>query len=200
MDIHRTWSDAARAWTGEAPRGYAQVLDETDFAAEPKPDFPSNYARSKAEAERLVCGADSPAGVFRTGCIRPGNGIYGPLLRFRDLHVLLAATSRSGRDVRYSPPVLVWAASHLVELYCLLLARWPRLLRRVAAREPADPLVMLQPGTLDSSVTQMARDDVARRAPGEGGLGYGAYCSTVEGVSLLVGEWNARQEKMSLLK
>ncbi|KAI8986719.1 NAD-P-binding protein [Trametes punicea] len=44
-------------------------------------DFFSNYAVSKREAELYVRRADkstSGKGVLRTGCIRPGNGIYGP--------------------------------------------------------------------------------------------------------------------------
>ncbi|KAG5982592.1 hypothetical protein E4U55_001698 [Claviceps digitariae] len=263
------WSDAvAWPWRGESPRGLAQVLDETDFASFPlkkqeqqtqtqRTDFPSNYARSKAEAEQLVCAANDPPG-FRTGCIRPGNGIYGhvddaiigrilrakqriptfsapwvqswvhvrnvslahlllekellgshaasiagrpfvvtdkgPLLRFQDLYLLLGATSRTGLQVGYPPPVLVWMASHLVEWYCVLLARWPCLGRMFGLREPTDPLLLLQPGTVDSSVTHLARDEVARRRPEEGGLGYEAYCSTVEGICLLVREWNERQE------
>ncbi|KAI0305162.1 NAD-P-binding protein [Multifurca ochricompacta] len=41
----------------------------------------SNYAASKIKAERLVRAADgtqSGRGQLRTGCLRPGNGIYGP--------------------------------------------------------------------------------------------------------------------------
>lgn len=44
----------------------------------------SNYAASKLKAERLVRAADgTPSGQqrqgrLRTGCLRPGNGIYGP--------------------------------------------------------------------------------------------------------------------------
>lgn len=44
-------------------------------------DFFSNYAVTKREAERRVRAADkSTSGktVLRTGCIRPGNGVYGP--------------------------------------------------------------------------------------------------------------------------
>ena len=46
-------------------------------------EFFANYARSKAEAERLVCAANEipkdplASGGFRTGSIRPGNAIYG---------------------------------------------------------------------------------------------------------------------------
>lgn len=58
-------------------RGSVQVLDERDFFAPLRPhrDYFGNYPASKAEAERLVCAANSPA--MRTGCIRPANCIYG---------------------------------------------------------------------------------------------------------------------------
>lgn len=64
-------------WKRE-PRNYVQTLTEKDFF-EPLPspeEMPSNYARSKAEAERLVCNVDDKDGM-RTGAIRPGNAVYG---------------------------------------------------------------------------------------------------------------------------
>ncbi|KAH9926777.1 NAD(P)-binding protein [Fomitopsis serialis] len=68
-------------WEKE-PRYFTQVANDDD-AIIPKrhEDFFSNYAVSKYNAERVVRAADkSPSGkgVLRTGCIRPGNGIYGP--------------------------------------------------------------------------------------------------------------------------
>jgi nucleoside-diphosphate-sugar epimerase len=59
------------------PQGYFQICDERDFDRPLRPhvEFFSNYAYSKAIAERDVCSANGPG--FRTGCIRPGNGIYG---------------------------------------------------------------------------------------------------------------------------
>ncbi|KAM0330081.1 hypothetical protein ACHAQA_004252 [Verticillium albo-atrum] len=71
-----TWfSPLWRRW----PTNYVQTMTEDDFFAplRGREDFFSNYARSKAEAERLVCAADSPESGLRTGAIRPGNGIYG---------------------------------------------------------------------------------------------------------------------------
>lgn len=69
-------------WQSE-PSFFVQVADDQGSAFEPKchEEFFSNYAASKAEAERLVRAADGiPLGekVLRTGCIRPGNGIFGP--------------------------------------------------------------------------------------------------------------------------
>ncbi|VUC20989.1 unnamed protein product [Clonostachys rosea] len=60
------------------PKHFAQVLDESDFY-EPlrsHEDFFGNYPASKALAERIVCEAND-GNSFRTGCIRPGNGVYG---------------------------------------------------------------------------------------------------------------------------
>ncbi|KAI1496443.1 hypothetical protein F5X99DRAFT_400506 [Biscogniauxia marginata] len=54
-----------------------QVLDERDFAdpLRPREGYFGNYPASKAVAERIVCEADEDG--FRTGCIRPANGVYG---------------------------------------------------------------------------------------------------------------------------
>ncbi|PPQ74776.1 hypothetical protein CVT24_003200 [Panaeolus cyanescens] len=69
------------------------VLDKTKIRPKGRTnrahsDFFSNYARSKLTAERLVRDANkSPTGspasqekrrFLHTGCIRPGNGVYGP--------------------------------------------------------------------------------------------------------------------------
>lgn len=70
-------------WPWETEPGqFTQVVNDDD-ALIPKrhEDFFSNYAVSKCNAERVVRAADrSPSGkgILRTGCIRPGNGIYGP--------------------------------------------------------------------------------------------------------------------------
>ncbi|CAJ2501412.1 Uu.00g042650.m01.CDS01 [Anthostomella pinea] len=59
------------------PKELWQAFDESDFD---KPlrahsQYFSNYAHSKAVAERLICEANTPK--LRTGAIRPANGIYG---------------------------------------------------------------------------------------------------------------------------
>lgn len=70
---------SATLWNGAScfPPGFWQVLDESDFyrPLRPHAEFFGNYPASKAKAERIVCAANSPA--MRTGCIRPGNGVYG---------------------------------------------------------------------------------------------------------------------------
>lgn len=59
------------------PENYWQILNEQDFFQPPKSkeQYYGNYAASKAAAERIVCAANS--NEFRTGCIRPANGVYG---------------------------------------------------------------------------------------------------------------------------
>ncbi|GJJ09489.1 hypothetical protein Clacol_003712 [Clathrus columnatus] len=64
------------------PERFIQILDDDTPIPTEHELFFSNYAASKAYAERLVREADKspiPRGrLLRTGCIRPGNGIYGP--------------------------------------------------------------------------------------------------------------------------
>ncbi|KAF4470721.1 cholesterol dehydrogenase [Fusarium albosuccineum] len=66
----------APPWFTE-PRNYWQILDESDFSRPLRPheEFFGNYPASKAAAERLVCAQNDEH--FRTGCIRPANGVYG---------------------------------------------------------------------------------------------------------------------------
>lgn len=67
------WGNPFRRW----PKNYFQAIDESDFdkPLPPHSEFFSNYAHTKAIAERMVCQANSPN--FRTGTIRPANAIYG---------------------------------------------------------------------------------------------------------------------------
>ncbi|OTA55795.1 NAD(P)-binding protein [Hypoxylon sp. EC38] len=60
-----------------SPRYFWQILDVKDFDAplREREGYFANYPASKAVAERFVCGANSEG--FRTGCIRPANGVYG---------------------------------------------------------------------------------------------------------------------------
>ncbi|KAI2640797.1 NAD(P)-binding protein [Hypomontagnella submonticulosa] len=67
------WGNPLRRW----PRNYWQKIDESDFdkPLRPHAKFFGNYAYSKGFAERLISEANCPD--FRTGLIRPANGIYG---------------------------------------------------------------------------------------------------------------------------
>ncbi|PYH41511.1 putative 3-beta hydroxysteroid dehydrogenase/isomerase family protein [Aspergillus saccharolyticus JOP 1030-1] len=59
------------------PRNMVQVISDSTPLPSNHSDFFGNYAVSKAEAESLVRAADDLPSNFRTGCIRPANGIYG---------------------------------------------------------------------------------------------------------------------------
>ncbi|KZT28079.1 NAD-P-binding protein [Neolentinus lepideus HHB14362 ss-1] len=68
-------------WEKE-PQYFVQVLNDDDNIIPKHHDhFFSNYAVTKRDAELLVRranGTPSGEGVLKTGCVRPGNGIYGP--------------------------------------------------------------------------------------------------------------------------
>jgi nucleoside-diphosphate-sugar epimerase len=63
-------------WAKE-PKNCFQVLDTRDFELplRKREAYFGNYPATKAVAERLVCEADDEG--FRTGTIRPANGVYG---------------------------------------------------------------------------------------------------------------------------
>ncbi|KAI3400488.1 hypothetical protein diail_3109 [Diaporthe ilicicola] len=83
------------------PYGYYQICDERDFDKPLRPhgDFFSNYAYSKAIAERRVCAANGPG--FRTGCIRPGNGIYG-----QPTDVICGSMLRQEKVFSFTPQII----------------------------------------------------------------------------------------------
>ncbi|KAI0206629.1 hypothetical protein F4808DRAFT_1103 [Astrocystis sublimbata] len=63
-------------WAHE-PKDFFQILDTQDFnlPLRNREGYFGNYPASKAVAERLVCDANQDG--FRTGAIRPANGVYG---------------------------------------------------------------------------------------------------------------------------
>lgn len=63
-------------WAAE-PKDFFQTLDTRDFdlPLRKREAYFGNYPASKAVAERLVCDEDRDG--FRTGTIRPANGVYG---------------------------------------------------------------------------------------------------------------------------
>ncbi|EAQ92782.1 hypothetical protein CHGG_01017 [Chaetomium globosum CBS 148.51] len=83
------------------PKRYYQIANEKDFDAPLRAHdlFFSNYARSKAEAERAVCGANEDG--FRTGTIRPGNPIYG-----QKTDPVIGILLRLGDNVTWIPHVV----------------------------------------------------------------------------------------------
>ncbi|CAN8099537.1 unnamed protein product [Discula destructiva] len=85
------------------PRAALQLLDERDFDApvvRPRDEFFANYAYAKALSERLVAEANGVGGL-RTGCLRPGGGIYGLP---RDL--VMCEFLRKGRNTGFAPQTI----------------------------------------------------------------------------------------------
>ncbi|KAH9477846.1 3beta-hydroxysteroid-dehydrogenase/decarboxylase isoform 1 [Psilocybe cubensis] len=81
------WSTRLLLWPWEKePEHFVQVINDDDSRLPKRhEDFFSNYAATKMKAEMLVRASDrantGPSGskkVIRTGCIRPGNGVFGP--------------------------------------------------------------------------------------------------------------------------
>ncbi|KDR68434.1 hypothetical protein GALMADRAFT_257163 [Galerina marginata CBS 339.88] len=71
-------------WEKE-PQRFVQVINDDDSLFPKRhEDFFSNYAATKIRAEGLVRASDRASTgsaskkIIRTGCIRPGNGIFGP--------------------------------------------------------------------------------------------------------------------------
>ncbi|KAK7452175.1 hypothetical protein VKT23_012278 [Stygiomarasmius scandens] len=69
-------------WESE-PAHFVQFINDDDTRLPKRfEDYFSNYAYTKHQAETLVRKADrsstASGGVLRTGCIRPGNGVFGP--------------------------------------------------------------------------------------------------------------------------
>jgi len=85
VGVHRT---RLFLWPWETePERFVQVINDSTPLPKRHEDFSSNYAATKMEADKLVRAADRsstgpPEGkdvkVLRTGCIRAGNGIFGP--------------------------------------------------------------------------------------------------------------------------
>lgn len=59
------------------PDRFTQALNDSSPLPKEHSEFFGNYPVSKIEAERMICAADDARSNFRTGCIRPANGVYG---------------------------------------------------------------------------------------------------------------------------
>ncbi|KAJ3515628.1 hypothetical protein NLJ89_g1636 [Agrocybe chaxingu] len=59
------------------PETLIQIINDSSPLPKKQSEYFSNYAYTKFLAEKLVREADDPKKGFRTGCIRPGSGIYG---------------------------------------------------------------------------------------------------------------------------
>lgn len=241
-------------WTNW-PKRVVQIISDAAETPKEHDQFFGNYAVSKAEAERIIRAADSLESNFRTGCIRPANGIYGvgdttitgmylikggvpswtypviqsfvnaenvsiahllyeqrlldhtasptklpniggqaftvtdpnPAIAFSDLYLLMTTLAKTPIRFPRVAPVPMLLLSYLLEWYALLQHLYlPRLLPRITG-----DLEQLQPGLFAiSDVHTFADDSRARKSPAEGGLGYVAPMTTLDGMCKQVLEWN----------
>ncbi|KAF7597518.1 hypothetical protein BBP40_003765 [Aspergillus hancockii] len=243
-------------WT-KTPKYLVQVLSESNEVPNEHDQFFGNYAVSKAEAESIVRSADDLKSNFRTGCIRPVNGIYGigdsaacviwkylqtqgavsfiynaihsfvnaenvsiahllyeqrliehssnpatlpdiggqafavtdpnPPITFSDVYLVLTTLAKTPVKFPRAPVMPFILISYLVEWYSLLQHLYlPWLLPPVKGE-----LALLQPGLFAISNAHVIGDDSrARKSPEQGGLGYSAPISTLEGICKEIGAWN----------
>ncbi|KAA8644770.1 hypothetical protein EYZ11_002173 [Aspergillus tanneri] len=246
-------------WT-KMPKNMVQVLSDSNELPEEHGQFFANYAASKAEAEHIIREADDLTSNFRTGCIRPTNGIYGvgndnaavtgkylqsggglswlnpiiqnfvnaenvsvahllyeqrllehtanptrwpniggqsfvvtdpnPAVTFGDVYLLLATLSKVPVVFSSVPGVPLLLLSYLVEGYALLQHLYLPWLPGVTG-----DLAELQPALFYiSNVHTFADDSRARLAPEQGGLGYSAPITTMEGLCKQMVDWNRRSK------
>ncbi|GME26601.1 3-beta hydroxysteroid dehydrogenase [Neofusicoccum parvum] len=119
-----------------------------------------------------------------------------PPIRYGDIARLLYTLSATPVKFVAVPPVLMFVLSHVVEAYALL--QW-RYLRAVLPPLTGD-LAVLQPALFAICCVHLFYDDgEARKRPEEGGLGYRAPWTTMEGMCQQVlvwnEEWKARVEE-----
>ncbi|KAI9045797.1 putative 3-beta hydroxysteroid dehydrogenase/isomerase family protein [Aspergillus affinis] len=248
-------------WT-QTPKYLAQVMRDSDQLPKEHNEFFSNYAATKAEAEGMIRGADDLTSNFRTGCIRPTNGIYGvgvdnsativghylriggapswlydviqsfvnaenvsighllyeqrliehtkhsdqlpdiggqafivtdpnPAITFGDLYLLLTTLVKTPMSFPVVPAVPFFLISYMVEWYALLQHLYLPWLPKVKR-----DLAQLQPGLFSiSNVHVIADDSRARLSPEQGGLGYSAPITTLEGMCKEVDEWNRKADQ-----
>lgn len=241
------------------PYDYCQLCTEADFdkPLRPHSQYFANYAYSKAIAERNVCAANSAD--FRTGCIRPGNGVYGlptdvllghllraeknvtfsphciqnfvsawnvsyahllfeaallpskgappkcagrpfvvtdagPSPQFNDYYLAAMTLAVTPVEVAVVSPLLLYVLAHLMEAWCVMLAWFP-FLTKLGLSEPKGPLHSFQPAVWTPAAHMMCVDEAARRSVADGGLGYAAVCTTMEGLCEQLRDWNRAHEK-----
>lgn len=112
-----------------------------------------------------------------------------PPITFGDLYTLIPALSKVPIGFTYVSPVMMLLASHVIELYVILQHRYlPWILPKLKG-----DLAELQPALFAiSTVNAVFSDARARKRPEDGGLGYRAPYTTMEGMCKQLLDWNRR--------
>jgi hypothetical protein len=140
--------------------------------------------------------ADKPAAAMPRCAGRTFNVTdQGPPIAFADVY--RAGEELATTHVRNTPvsPALLFLVAHAIEKWCLLLACLPFLTTVFGLREPSGPIHMLQPSVFSVSCHTIVDDSAAKRSVEEGGIGYRAGCTTMEGVCEEILEWNREHEE-----
>ena len=98
--------------------------------------------------------------------------------------------AKTPTTVKPVPPILLFLLAHMIEGWCLLLAKVPWLSKTLGWKEPSGDVHLLQPSVFSVSSHAFVDDREARKSVEEGGIGYRSGCATIEGVCEQVLRWN----------
>lgn len=114
----------------------------------------------------------------------------GPPATFREVYGVLGHANevKKFRVVSVSP-VIILLISYAMEIWDLFVLRVP-LMNKIFP-EPPDPINLYQLGLLAATTCALIDDAEARKAPEDGGIGYTPACSTLEGMTDFMVDWNA---------
>lgn len=113
-------------------------------------------------------------------------------VQFKDVFKLLSTLSITPFQCLEIPPAPTLLLAQLIEWYCLALFRWPGL-KRIFPELKAE-VEFLQPGVMQCNAIHTFIDDEEARKPIEqGGLGYKAAWTSIEGMCHQLKQWNELQ-------
>lgn len=112
-----------------------------------------------------------------------------PAISFSDIYTLLCKLSKTPVSFPSMEPLPMLLFSHLVELYSYIQCAYlPWVLPKVTGQ-----LAQLQPSLFAISGVHVIADDTrARLSPAEGGLGYNAPFTTIDGMCKQLRDWNQK--------
>jgi len=116
-----------------------------------------------------------------------------PAITFGDSYALVKTLKVAPSRIIRLPPVLMLLVAYCIESYCLILARFPSLRTIFPEPEASEASYMnLQPSLFTICTHIIANDAEARKPMDEGGLGYKAIWTTLEGMCNEVRLWNEK--------